>query len=175
MNFGIRDGQLVTQSGIDRESRRDLIRILHVQVRIVAANTAREIADALQEDDRLPGEEAGERVRNREWREYEEAVGRNPLQHVDLLMLISSAEFHCVLAAHPAHRSGVIKDVFVGVAWAGDRITNRGIAIYLDEWRSSGDSETRFVLESKVLRAADDLRARRRGTCCGETRIAPQR
>src|SRR3984885_5483390 len=101
MNFGVRFWQFVTQSRIDRESRRDLIRILHVQVRIVAPNATGEIADTLQEDDRLPGEKAGERVRYREWREYEEAIGRNPLQHVDLLTLISAAEFQCVLAAHP--------------------------------------------------------------------------
>ena len=107
------------------KSRRDLIRILHVPVRIVAANIAREIADTLQEDDRLPGEEAGECVRYREWREYEEPVGCDPLQHIDLLMLVSAAEFQLVLAAHPAQRSGVIEDVFVGVARAGDRITNR--------------------------------------------------
>ena len=142
MNFGVRFGQFVTQSRIDCESRRDLIRILHVQVRIVAANAAGEIADTLQEDDRLPGEKAGERVRYREWREYEEAVGRNPLQHVDLLTLLSAAEFQRVLAVHPGQGSGVVKDVFVGVARAGDRITNRGIAIHLDEWRPRGDIKT---------------------------------
>ena len=97
-------------------SRRDLIRILHVPVSVVAANAAREIADALQEDDRLPNEEAGERVRHREGHEYEEAVGGDPLQHVDLLMLVSAAEFQLVLAAHPAQRRGVIEDIFIGVA-----------------------------------------------------------
>ena len=121
--YGI--GQLVAQSRIDRESRRDFVGILHVPVRIVAANIAREIADTLQEDDRLPGEEAGERVRYREWREYEEAVGCDPLQYIDLLILVSAAEFQLVLAAYPAQRSREIEDVFVGVARAGDRITNQ--------------------------------------------------
>src|ERR1700752_555660 len=101
MNFGVRVGQVVTQSGIDCESRRGLIRILHVQIRIVAANATREVADTLKEDDWLPGEEAGERVRYWKWREYEEAVGRNPLQHVDLLTLVPAAEFQRVPAAHP--------------------------------------------------------------------------
>src|SRR5450631_2450902 len=114
--------------------RRDLIRILHVRVPIVAANTAREIADALQENDRLPGEEAGERVRYRERREYKEAVGRDPLQHVDFLALVAATEFQLVLAAHPAQRCGEIVDIFVGVARPGDRITHRGIAVYLNKW-----------------------------------------
>src|ERR1700722_7292014 len=152
MNFGIRFGQLVTQSGIDGEMRRDLIRILHVHVPIVTANTAREIADALQEDDRLPKEEAGECVRHRERHENEEAVGRDPLQHVDLLTLVAAAEFQLVLAAHPAQRCGEIVDIFEGVARAGDRITHRGIAVYLNKWRPSSDIETRRVFKSKVCR-----------------------
>src|SRR3984957_20134328 len=130
--------------------RRDLIRILHVRVSIVAANTAREIADALQEDDRLPGEEACERVRYRERREYEEAVGRDPLQHVNLLTLVAAAKFQVVLAVHPAQRCGEIVDIFVGVARAGDRITHRGIAVYLNKCRSSSDIETRRVFKPKV-------------------------
>src|ERR1700722_2977264 len=150
MNFGIRFGQLVTQSGIDGEMRRDLIRILHVPVPIVAANTAREIADALQEDDRLAREEAGERVCYRKGREYEEAVGRDPLQHVDLLTLVAAAKFQLVLAVNPAQRCGEIVDIFVGVARAGDRITYRGIAVYLNKGRSSGDIETRRVFKSKA-------------------------
>ena len=117
---------------------------------MVAANIARKIADTLQEDDRLPGEETGERVSYREWREYEKAVGCDPLQHVDLLILVSAAKFQRVLTTHPTQRSRVIEDVFVGIARAGDRITNEGIAIHLDEWRSSGDCETRLVLESKA-------------------------
>ena len=56
--------------------------------------------------------------------EYKEAIGCDPLQHVDLLILVSAAEFQLVLAANPAQRSGVIEDIFVGVARAGDRITN---------------------------------------------------
>src|ERR1700744_3789204 len=150
MNFGIRFGQLVTQSGIDGEVRRDLIRILHVPVRIVAANTAREIADALQEDDRLTCEEAGERVRYRKRREHKEAVGRDPLKDVDLLTLVATAEFQLVLATHPAQRPGEIVDIFVGVARAGDRIAHRGIAAYLNKWRSSRDIETRGVLKSEA-------------------------
>src|ERR1700722_7375026 len=132
--------------------RRDLIRILHVPVPIVAANTAREIADALQEDDRLAREEGGERVRYRERCEYEEAVGRDPLQHVDLLTLVAAAEFQLVLAAHPAQRCREIVDIFEGVARAGDRITHRGIAVYLNKWRPSSDIETRRVFKSKVCR-----------------------
>src|ERR1700751_2067059 len=108
MNFGVRFGQVVTQSGIDCESRRDLIRILYVQVRIVAANATREVADTLQEEDRRPGEEDGARVRYWKGREYEEAVGREPLQHVDLLALISATEFQRVPAAYPGQRTGVI-------------------------------------------------------------------
>src|ERR1700733_8728824 len=150
MNFDVRFGQLVTQSGIDRESRRDLIRILHIPVRVVAANTARKIANTLQENHRLPGKEAGECVRYREWLEYEEAVARNPLQHVDLLMLESAAELQLMFAVHPAQRSGVIEDIFVSVSRSCDRISNRGIAIHLDEWRSSGNIETRLVLKSKA-------------------------
>ena len=80
-------------------------------------------------------------------RKYEEAVGRNPLQHVDLLILVSATKFQRVLAANPAQRPGVIKDIFVGVARAGDWITNIGIATHLDEWQPDGDIETRFVLE----------------------------
>src|SRR5450631_4380869 len=130
--------------------RRHLIRILHVHVPIVAANTAREIADALQEDNRLPKEEAGECVRYRERHEYKESVGRDPLQHVDLLTLVPAAEFQLVLAAHPTQRCGEIVDIFVGVARAGDRITDRGIAVYLNKWWSSSDIETRRVFKSKV-------------------------
>ena len=102
MNLGVWERQLVAQSRIDGDSRRDLICILHVCIRIVAANAAREIADTLQEDDRLAGEETGERIGYREWLEYEEAVGRDPLQHVYLLMLISASEFQRVLAVYPA-------------------------------------------------------------------------
>ena len=111
MNFSVWLGQFVTKPGIDCESRRDLIRVLHVPVRIVAANTARKVADPLQEDDRLPGEEAGERVCNWEWHKDEEAVRRDPLQHVDLLMLVPSPEFQLVFASHPAQGSGVIEDI----------------------------------------------------------------
>ena len=150
VRFGGRHGQLVAQSGIDRESGRGLVGILHVSVCIVAANMAREITDTLQEDDRLPGEKAGERVCYREWREYEEAVGCDPLQHVDLLMLISAAKLELIFAAHPAQRCGVIEDVFVRVARASDRISYCRITIHLDERRSSGDLETRRVLESKA-------------------------
>src|ERR1700691_6147290 len=130
--------------------RRDPIRVLHVPVPIVAANTAREIADALQEDHGLPSEEAGECICNRERREYEEAVGRDPLQYIDLLTLVSAAEFQFVLAAHPGQRSRQIIDIFIGVARAGDRITHLGIAVYLNKWRSSSDIETRVVLKSKL-------------------------
>src|SRR5450755_185271 len=150
--FGVRHGQFVAQSGIDCESRAELVRILHVRVRLVAANIAREIADTLQKDDRLPSEETGESVSNRERREYEKAVGCDPLQHVDLLILVSAAKFQRVLPTHPTQRSRVVEDVFIGIARAGDWIPNEGIAIHLDEWRSSGNFETRLVLESKVRR-----------------------
>src|ERR1700678_4443801 len=130
--------------------RFDPIRVLHVPVPIVATNTAREIADALQEDHGLPSEEAGECICDGERREYEEAVGRDPLQHIDLLALVSAAEFQLVLAAHPAQRSRQVVDIFIGVARAGDRITYVGIAVYLDKWRSGSDSETRCVVESKI-------------------------
>ena len=146
-----------------------------VPVRIVAANAAREIADALQEDDRLSGEEAGESIRDREGCEDEEAVGRDSLQHVDVLMLVSAAEFQLVLAAHPAERCGVVEDIFEGVAGAGDRITHCGIAIHLNEWRSRGDLETRLCIEIRGLRVTDDLRVLRTGTYCAERRIAPHR
>src|SRR3984957_12201636 len=150
MNFGIMIGQLVTQSGIDGEMRRDLIRILHVPVRIVAANTTREIADALQEDDRLTCEEAGECGRYRKRREHKEPVGRDPLKNVDFLTLVATAEFQLVLATHPAQRPGEIVDIFVGISRASDRITHRGIAAYLNKWRSSSDIETRGVFKSKA-------------------------
>src|ERR1700689_5347921 len=130
--------------------RRDLIRVLHVPVPIVAANTAREIADALQEDHGLPSEEAGECVCDRERREYEETVGRDPLQHIDRLALVSAAEFQLVLAAHPAQRSRQVVDIFIGVARAGDWITHLGIAVYFNKWRSGGDIDTRGVIKSKL-------------------------
>src|SRR5271170_944690 len=123
--------------------RLDPIRVLHVPVRIVAANTAREITDALQEDHGLPSEEAGKCICDRERREYEEAVGRDPLQHIDPLVLVSAAEFQFVLAAHPAQRTRQVVDIFIGVARAGDRVTDVGIAVYLNKWRSGSDSETR--------------------------------
>ena len=150
MNFGVRFRQLVTQSGIDCESGCGSIRILHVPVRIVAANAAREIADTLEEDDRLPGEEAGECVCYWEWREDKEAVGRDTLQHVDVLMLIPAAKFELMLAVYPTQRCGVIEDIFVGVTRTRDWITNSGIAVHLDEWRSGGDVEARRVLKSKA-------------------------
>ena len=128
----------------------DFIRILRVPVRIVAANTAREIADTLQEDDRLPGKKASECVCYWERLEYEEAVGRDPLQHIDLLMLVSAAEFQRVLTTHPSQRSRVVEDVVVGVTRSRDRITNIGITIHLDERWSGSDVETRLVLESKA-------------------------
>ena len=83
-----------------------------------------EIAAALQKHDRQTPQEAGECVRYREWRKYKEAVCRDALQRIHLQMLISAAEFHLVCAAHPAQRAGIIKGVFVGIAWAGDRIAN---------------------------------------------------
>src|SRR5271165_3369498 len=130
--------------------RLDPIRVLRVPVAIVAPNAAREIADALQEDHGLPSEEAGECICDRERLEYEEAVGRDPLQRIDLLALVSAAEFQLVLAAHPAQRSRQVVDIFIGVARAGDRITHLGIAVYLDKWRSGSDSETRGVIKSKI-------------------------
>src|ERR1700677_718682 len=130
--------------------RRDLIRVLHIPVRIVAANTAGKIADALQEDHGLSSEEAGECICDREGREYKEAVGRDPLQRIDLLALVSAAEFQFVLAAHPGERSRHIVDIFIGVARAGDRITHLGIAVYLNKWWSGSDIETRGVLKSKI-------------------------
>src|ERR1700689_1429299 len=130
--------------------RRDLIRVLHIPVPIVAANTAREIADALQEDHGLPSEEAGECICDRERLEYEEAVGRDALQHIDLLALVSAAEFQLVLAAHPGQRSRQVVDIFIGVARAGDRITHLGIAVYLNKWWSGRDLQTRGVFKSKI-------------------------
>src|SRR5271163_4090795 len=130
--------------------RRDLIRVLHISVRTVAANTARKIADALQEDHGLPSEKAGECICDRERLEHEEAVARDPLQHIDLLALVSAAEFQLVLAAHPAQRSRQVVDIFIGVARAGDWITHLGIAVYLNKWRSGSDIETRGVFKSKI-------------------------
>src|SRR6201999_2941856 len=142
VNLGIGLGQFVTQSRIDGEMRRDFIRVLYIYVPIVAANAAREVADALQEDDRLPHEKAGERVGHRERREHKEAVGRDALQHVNLLALVSTAELQLVLAAHPTQRSRNVVNIFIGVARYGDRIPHFGIAAYLYERRSGGNIET---------------------------------
>src|ERR1700691_4474545 len=130
--------------------RLDFIRVLHIRVPIVAANAAREIANALQEAHGLPSEEAGECICDRERLEYEEAVGRDALQQIDLLAVGSAAEFQLVLAAHPGQCSRQVVDIFIGVARAGDRITHLGIAVYLNKWRSGSDIETRGVIKSKI-------------------------
>jgi len=97
----------------------------------------------------LPGEKAGKRIGHRKWREDEESVGGNALQHIDALMLVATAKLELMPAMHPGQRSGVVKNIFVRVARPGDWVADRRIAVHLDKRRPHGNIEAGRVLKTK--------------------------
>ncbi len=64
------------------------------------------ITPALQEEDGLAKQEAGERVgHDRETGENKETVGGDALQRVDLQVLVTASKFEFVASVHPAQTS----------------------------------------------------------------------
>ena len=74
----------------------DLPSVLTVQVKRLAAQSPVKVPPSLQKNYRLAKEEARKRVAERECRKYKEAVRRDALQHVNLVVLITAAELNLV-------------------------------------------------------------------------------
>ena len=129
-----------------------LKRVLRIQIEIVSAKAARRIAAALQEQNRLPNQEARECIVDRRRREHKESVRRDAEQHVDLIVTISAAKFEFVAAVNPGHRAGNVEIVLISVARAGDGIADGGVSADLHEWWSRCGVELGAVLKTQVGR-----------------------
>src|SRR5438046_8804220 len=81
--FGVGKWNFVTQAVIQSEARREFESILRVDIEIISAQAAGEIAAALEKENRLADFETCERVRERRIHENEKAVTGNSLQYVD--------------------------------------------------------------------------------------------
>ncbi len=144
MNFGVWKRNFVAQSEIYGEARRDFERVLRVRVDVVSAQAASEISAALQEENRLADQETCNRIRKRRVDEDEKSVGRNSLQHVDLIVAPAAAEFQFVTPVNPGERTVQVKSILVAVARAGDGIADRGKA------RRPEQREARSLLRAKA-------------------------
>src|SRR4030095_15076975 len=149
MDFSVGEWKIVTQSEVQGQMRRDLVSILRISIQSVAADAARKISAALQEEDRGAKQEAGKGVRDyRKGSEDKETIGGNSLQHIDLKALVSAAEFEFVIATGPADVSGRVKGVLVTVARASDWIAHRGVSVDLNEGRTDRHFETGIVFKA---------------------------
>ena len=86
VDLGIGKGQFVAQAKVQRQARGHLVGVLRVSVQAIAANATREVATALQEDNRLTEKEGGKAITDdgKSGIEHKEAVGRDALQRVDI-------------------------------------------------------------------------------------------
>ena len=85
------------------------------------------------------------------WCEDEEPIGSDTLQNIDLVILVSTAEFHLMAAANPSERTREVVGVLIGVARAGDGIADRCVTAGLDKRRTDSGLERRLVFEAETL------------------------
>src|SRR5260221_12073374 len=144
-DFGVRERNFVTQAVVQSKARIDFERILRVDVEVISAQAAPKISATLQEENRLSDFKTRKRVCNRRIHENQNAIARDSLQHVDLIVTVAASEFHFVASANPGERTVQIESVFVSVARTRDRISNGSKACDLNKWRAEGRVERRFV------------------------------
>ncbi len=108
--------QLVAKTEVQRQPRRDLVRILAVQIESSVADVALEITSTLQKDHWLARQEAGKRVGVGETSEHKKTVRSDALQAIDLVKAKTSAKFHFVAAMDPAQRSGEVIGILKRIA-----------------------------------------------------------
>src|SRR5256885_2774237 len=150
--FGVRKWNFVTQSVVQDEARREFESILRVDIEIISAQAAGEIAAPLEKENWLADFETCERVCERRIYENEKAVTGNSLQYVDLIVAVASAEFHFVAAANPRERTVQIESDFVSVARTRDLIADGSKACDLNEWRAECGVERGLVGEAECCR-----------------------
>ena len=152
MDLGVGEWEFVTQSDIQRQTRRCFVRVLDVAVQRIASDTAGKIAAALEKENGLAEQKARKRIRhNRKRRKNKETVGRNALQDIDLQMLVTSAELDFVAAVHPTERGGIVKRILVRVARPRNRISDGGIPVHLNERRTYGSIQARLIAKTKAF------------------------
>lgn len=137
-DFGVREGQLITKTDIQSQTRGDFVFVLSIEIQAVSAQSAGGISAALKEDGGGAAEEAGESVGEGSGREHEKAIGGDAVEHVDGVVSVAAAEFHFVATANPGDRTGKVDGVFVGVAGAGDGIAGGSVAADFQERRANG-------------------------------------
>src|SRR5256885_12742409 len=147
--FGVRKWNFVTQTIVQGEAGSDFESILRVDIEIISAQTAGEIATALQKENRLADFKTCERVCERRIYKNEKAVAGDSLQYVDLIVAVAAAEFHFVASANPGERAVQIEGVFVSVARTRDRIAYGSKACDLNEWRAECGVERGLVGEAE--------------------------
>src|SRR6185312_7360141 len=110
---------------------------------------------ALQKDDGLAKQEAGERVgHDGRRRENKEAIAGDTLQRVDLQALVPAAEFELVTATHPAQRAGDVVSILISIARPGNRIPDGGVARHLNRGRAYGQVKAGSVAEAEFSRGS---------------------
>jgi hypothetical protein len=98
LDLGVGERQVITQAKVQGQARGRLERVLNISVRGISPDAVK-VTQALQKDDRLTEQEAGERIGNDGRRcEHKEAIAGDALQGVDLQALISASEFEFVTA-----------------------------------------------------------------------------
>src|SRR6185312_12702790 len=151
LDLGVGERQIITQAKVQGEPRGRLERILDIRVHGISPDTAFKITQALQKDDRLAKQEAGERIGYDGWRrENKEAIAGDALQRVDLEALVSASEFELVTAAHPAQRTGDVVSILISIARPRNRIADGGIACHLNGGRTYGQVQAGSVSEAEL-------------------------
>src|ERR1700739_1723381 len=91
-----RKWKFVPKSVTQCEARRYLESILRVEIQSATPNFAAEISSALQKDDWVARQEAGESVAVRERGEHKKSVACDSLQRIDLIAPVAFAKFQLV-------------------------------------------------------------------------------
>src|SRR5438105_2817080 len=102
--------------------RRDAPFILRVSGDDPFSKPTVEIAAALEEQNGLAEQQAGERVACGKGSEYKKAVRRDAEQCIDLLAVDIRSEFHVVIAAAGCERIVTLIIVLIGILRACNRI-----------------------------------------------------